>query len=920
MKKKIFLISSIVILAAIVAFGVLYLLNNKADKKSETICAVPAQAAMIIELNSPADFLGVLKQDVGIFPAIAGILNLNINNSLFHYADSLGVLVNPENPQKIIWSFHPEGVNPFAQLLVINIAEDIKKENFAKEINDKLSVTGKVAERVFKDVVLYEYKSNGNLGDIHYYIKNGLFVVSVSQKLLEKSVESLMEVKSILDTHDDFKNLYGTAGKNEIANVYVNMALFPASFTANISGESKESIEKLKQFSQWTELDLSFDEQKLSLNGFSQLNDSVPVFTGIIQSQEAVTLKCMQVLPDNTSYYFAMSFNDKEVFGQKFKEYKEVLGVEQTNIDRCSKIKEETGIDIYASFYSLVDNEACFAVTTPGSYELFENSYTIIGLKSQASAEIELSNLVETIKLNSELTDSDLKDNISIDENTSINVFVLPFEGLPELLFGHYFSHCSGKYVCCVNNFMIFANSKKSLFKIVYDVVLHKTLETSIDHNLFLDNFSEYSNLFVYFSMSNGYEIFKNLFADELKPKITENADLLGSFGNFGYQLNKSNEMIYNNLVIKQQKYTVEKPQTVWESRLDTTVAIKPALVVNHDNNSKEIIVQDYKNNLYLLSNSGREIWSVKLDGRIESDVYQIDIYRNGKLQYLFSTKNKIYLIDRLGNNVDKYPIELRSSATAPLSLFDYSKNKNYRIVIPCENNKVYMYDGEGDIVKGWEFEGTENLVSSKISHYNVNGDDYITFKDNYKAYFLNRKGESKIDFLTKFEFSVQNKIYYDHTYSKKRFVTTDKHGLIRFFYTNGDQDSLKIREFSQEHYFVLKDVDSDGSNDYVFLDGNRLEVYNRQKKLMMAYDFEEAPSSEPAFYSFPRNQIKIGVVCSTVSKIYLINNDGSLFEGFPLYGLTPFSIGYLSSDSNKFNLIVGGQENLLYNYEVNEN
>ncbi|PLX07227.1 MAG: hypothetical protein C0596_11965 [Marinilabiliales bacterium] len=295
-------------------------------------------------------------------------------------------------------------------------------------------------------------------------------------------------------------------------------------------------------------------------------------------------------------------------------------------------------------------------------------------------------------------------------------------------------------------------------------------------------------------------------------------------------------------------------------------------------------------------------------------------MYKNGKLQYLFSSKNQIHLIDRLGNYVDKYPVKLRASATAPISLFDYSNNKNYRIVVPCENNEVYLYDGEGDLVKGWEFCTAENIVTSSINHYGVDGEDYIVFHDKYKAYFVNRKGESKLEFLTKFSFSEKNPIYFDYTYSKDRFVTTDENGTVRFFYSNEKQDSLDLGEFSKDHYFVLKDVDSDGSADYVFLDNNRLEVYNKQKKLMMAYDFEAEPTSEPVFYSFPRNQIKIGVVCSSVSKIYLINSDGSLFDGFPLYGLTPFSIGYLNSESNKFNLIVGGQENLLYNYEVNEN
>jgi WD40 repeat protein len=419
--------------------------------------------------------------------------------------------------------------------------------------------------------------------------------------------------------------------------------------------------------------------------------------------------------------------------------------------------------------------------------------------------------------------------------------------------------------------------------------------------------------------MVYGYDLFKDLFKPEFYADFEKFEQDIYRLGNVGFQINKSNNMLYNNIVIQGTETVIDKPQTVWESRLDSIVINKPALVINHDNNTKEIMVQDYNNKLYLISNSGREVWRINLDERITSEIYQIDKYKNGKLQYLFSTENQIHLIDRLGNYVDKYPVKLRASATAPISLFDYNKDKNYRIVIPCSDNMVYLYDADGDIVKGWEFESTENKVKSEIMHYAISGEDYIAFHDEYKAYFLNRKGESRNEFLTSFTFS-NNRIYFDYSYPTPRFVATDNTGCLRYFYPDGRQDSLKLGDFSESHFFALRDIDADGKSDYVFLDQKKLVVYNRNEKQIFTYSLESEADFEPVFYAFPRNQIKIGIVCSEVNKIFLINSDGTLFEGFPLFGVTPFSIGYLSSETNKFNLIVGGKANLLYNYEVNEN
>ena len=86
-------------------------------------------------------------------------------------------------------------------------------------------------------------------------------------------------------------------------------------------------------------------------------------------------------------------------------------------------------------------------------------------------------------------------------------------------------------------------------------------------------------------------------------------------------------------------------------------------------------MIQDQKNQLYLLSNAGIILWKQMLDGPLKSEVFQVDCYKNGKMQYLLSTRHKIYLLDRNGNPVEKYPVELRSPATAGISVFDYDKD-----------------------------------------------------------------------------------------------------------------------------------------------------------------------------------------------------------------------------------------------------
>lgn len=922
MKKKAFLITGIVIALGLIVLAIAFLVDFKKNLKSEPIAAIPTKTAMIIELNYPLEFIDLLKADKGLVADFANVMMLNPNNSVLHYIDSLKIIdfsADYNDNLKLIWSFHPEGANPFCQLVVVKSNLEAKDNKIAANYTSKLSGLGKINEREYNKINLYELKSKDSLPNLYYYVKNGLFIASFSQRLVEKSIDRLLSQSSLCDTDSSFKSVYETAGKKELANFYINMNLCTDVLASKFAQDKTKLLSYLYNFSSWVELDFNTDITGAKFNGFSQACDSTVGFTNILQTQEPAKLRAVEALPDNTAFYLSLAFTNPDTFKDNLISYLDQLGLKQNYLDKYSQVKSQTGLNVNSVFYPLVNNEVCFAVTNNGNHEIYQNSYLIINLQSQSAAELQLQGIFNTIKTNTGQSDHALKDKLRIDDKISLDVYVLPFEGLPEMLFGPSFNKCSGQYITCVNNFMIFANSKNSLFKIVYDILLNKTLKTSIEHNLFLDNFSEKSNMFMYFSMINGYELFKDLFNEKHTNTLNKYQDQLYGFGNIGYQISKSNDMLYNNLVVKHSQYVTDKPKTVWESRLDTIVSIKPALVTNHDNNSKEIVVQDHKNNLYLLSNSGREIWKIRLDEQITSDIYQIDRYNNGRLQYLFSTKNKIHLIDRLGNYVEKYPIKLRASATAPMSLMDYNNDKNYRIIIPCSDNNVYLYDKEGNIVKGWEFKSTESIVNTQIHHQNISGEDYIFFHDKYKAYFTNRKGEKKNEYLTQFTFSENNHLHFDYTSNTPRFVTTDNKGVLRFFYTDGRQDSLALGKFSEAHFFALKDINTDGSMDYVFIDDKKIEVYNRQKKLIMSYTFEAKADTAPVFYSFPSNQIKIGIVCSSVSKIYLINSDGSLFQGFPLFGLTPFSIGYLSTEANKFNLIVGGQENLLYNYTINE-
>lgn len=141
------------------------------------------------------------------------------------------------------------------------------------------------------------------------------------------------------------------------------------------------------------------------------------------------------------------------------------------------------------------------------------------------------------------------------------------------------------------------------------------------------------------------------------------------------------------------------------------------------------IVVQDEGNTIYLINDAGRILWKLALEEQINSDVWQVDLFKNGKLQYLFSTPSRMHLIDRNGNHAGHFPVTFRAKCEQGISVFDYDGRKEYRIFAPGEDRKVYLYGLDGKLVQGWNPAKADKKIVSKVEHFRVHDKDYIVLQ-----------------------------------------------------------------------------------------------------------------------------------------------------------------------------------------------
>ena len=162
--------------------------------------------------------------------------------------------------------------------------------------------------------------------------------------------------------------------------------------------------------------------------------------------------------------------------------------------------------------------------------------------------------------------------------------------------------------------------------------------------------------------------------------------------------LNKG--FLHHAINIQKGLHEEEDQKILWTASVPS-VFKGPYVMKNHKTGTKDIFVQDTTNAIFLFGASGKLKWELSLDQPIIGSVSQVDIYSNNKWQMVFNTKDKLYVIDINGRNVDGFPVNFNYSATSPVGVMDYDFNEDYRFLVAGNDNKIHNYNIYGDKVKG---------------------------------------------------------------------------------------------------------------------------------------------------------------------------------------------------------------------------
>ena len=564
---------------------------------------------------------------------------------------------------------------------------------------------------------------------------------------------------------------------------------------------------------------------KILLNGLSYVDDSTKISNNIFDGLTSTKLKNYEIVPKNVSRL--KSFNLSS-----YSNYKKNSKLEDLKEDRLSSIINENLIE----YSELILNEDQLFIIRLKDIQLFKDY------------------LSENNNIKSTHRNFNIYDNTFLDYKLTNSVIKYNYK----------------KKILVFKNHIVFSDNETTLIEFINENLKGNTLQEDSSFNNSLTEISSFNTLNNNYFTNSDYNFFKELNILNSKNDFTENS----------FQLVQDNEIIHFNAIISKAKASKNnlKISKQFEVEIDEEILMNPHFIKNYATKKLDIVVQDKKNNLYLISNKGSVVWKRKIGQPILGKISQIDLYKNGRLQLIFNTKNKVFVLDRNGKEVKPFPKSFNDDITQPISIFDYDKNKNYRILV-TQGKELLLYDKNGKKVNGFKYSRSNSKITSSPKHFRILNKDFIVFKTGKKLKILNRRGRERIKLKDEVVLSNENIFKLDN----KLITITNDQKLVEIDISG----TVSLSNLLNSKNLKLN---TDNYNNIIILDENKMRLNS---------SYVDLPFSN---YNTPKltkinNNLFVSLFDSQNNKSYLFNKNLQPNSSFPIYSLIPTEFGDMNND-----------------------
>ena len=678
-KTLIILLTAVALLFAVICVAVILLYRTtespgadiselESDSRGGLFAAVPSDALAVMHFSE----LQALARTAASDESAAGFLGDGVFGSFLAGFDSRAREFGPAKGARAILSWHDDG--KLVPLLVIDASRS------GSAVPDGFYALRNYADSCGLSTAQLDCSKLAKKGT--YLEKRNIILVSVSDLMLKSSERHISQGISVLDQNGFPQAVSAVSGGK--GQLYVSNSGIPKIFKEMLNPEYKKHNDFFLRLSDWCAF--SFDgvsSGHLYISGTAVCsggNDGNEKYMNALSGVSASSVTVSGILPSCTVAAFSMPLADASASAEAYGRFADV---------KMGQAKYEALIG------RLTKREGISPVKWAEQTDLRE----------VASASFYVGDSFETVLL-LKTGKPDLAVLFKGTEIQSLKTYVpaihdFAYSGFASALFGSLFSAKDETKFTFIDGWIV-AGSETAVGEYVSGRALENRLSdymsgSGVSGRLDVKN----SKFAAYVSLGEDRRFIDRVFTRRFAELFKE------AFSGAAY----APAVLSAGAVKGADGFTVTVERTddiraaAPVSGRDTVVIIPkgPFEVMNSGTGKMNSFSQ--QDNLYLTlkDENGKGLWSAEMKTPICGRAGTVDYFNNGKLQILFASGSKLYLIDRLGRFVRPFPVELGKEVLLGPDIYDFNGTKKYNVLVLHKDNTIEMYNLAGNKPDAWK-------------------------------------------------------------------------------------------------------------------------------------------------------------------------------------------------------------------------
>ena len=889
MKKGIGLLLAVILIAG----GVYYYLHYYRQKSIDPWLLVPSNAIMAYEHSNLIESWNRIV-DKPVWKTLKKMPYFHAWEADLIEADSLsgkeGWLDRLFRNRRLIVSAHVTSSDLFDFLFILDLKDATGRAAFDKLRQSILKKHTLVAQsRTYKGFELMEIINKSTKETFTWFVYRDIVVGSFTPFLVEDVVRNITD-KFTDNFQQHITALDGISKlENDEGNIYLDFRRLYRLIAVFLKEDHARSFQNISNFADNTFLDLKVTDHEILLNGVSTVslnkhNSLLSAFEG----QNPGKVKMTRYLPNNTALLYHVTFSDfKKWHDQLFRIWS---ATKNDLLQQALDFDEQYDLE-----FDWVGDEAANAILeTPGKDQPEQLFFVSVSDKDKAMEEMNRF----AMKLAEEKDDT-----VYIDIYNNIPIVQITYPELPSMLAGEQFKGYENAFMIMYEGYLVAGNSMRAIKFFIDENENEDTWGKCVRQSMFLENTLGEASFSLMINSSRCWPWIIDGLNDRWAEIFKNHENVIKSFDRIAFQVSNLDGRLYTSVAVSHHEQKAAPPKTIriqrkQHVRFSSPLITRPFIVKNHVTKKFEVLVQDSALTLHLISNGGEVLWSKKLPEKIVSRVYQIDFYKNSKLQYLFATEHQLHLIDRKGRYVEDYPIVLKKGVTAEyLSVIDYDNSKRYRFMLADVSGDIYLYDKKGKNLEGWNPRPLDGSLALPGFHIRVKGGDcMIALQSNGVLNVMNRRGKMYPGFPVDLKTTVNESLFADigNDFKSTRMVTVSEEGEIIEVNLKGKMlRREQLYKPDKESRFRLVNDALNKTFVIVRREYNKVSILDRKGNLMMEKNIIASGDLDVQFYNFSTENSIIVINDPVQEFSYVYDKSGESITFGPLESSHPVGLIY---------------------------